>query len=207
MVKIKWLENAIRRIEEKPISSIVSFLTFCVIALVNWKWLLPFPFYDLEEMSVIGFAATMSWVAFAGTEVAGMFLMSLTKDKMRAEADARVSAAKEAAAAAREEAAAAREEAARERAARIEAEARAEKPNGAEAAAKAASEAAAKAVAEAMAIVASEREKDREIILANQETIRLNQETIRSNQETIRDLVRQLAETRGGTTDAGFGCV
>ena len=51
-----------------------------------------------------------------------------------------------------------------------------------------------------MAIVASEREKDREIILANQETIR-------SNQETIRDLVRQLAETRGGTPDAGFGCV
>ena len=200
MVKIKWLENAIRRIEEKPISSIVSFLTFCVIALVNWKWLLPFPFYDLEEMSVIGFAATMSWVAFAGTEVAGMFLMSLTKDKMRAEADARVSAA--------------REEAARERAARIEAEARADKTNGAEAAAKAASEAAAKAVAEAMAIVASEREKDREIILANQETIRSNQETIRSNQEiirsnheTIRDLVRQLAETRGGTPDAGFGCV
>ena len=203
MVKIKWLESVIRRIEEKPISSIVSFLTFCVIALVNWKWLLPFPFYDVEEASVIGFAATMSWVAFVGTEVAGMFLMSLTKEKMRAEADARVSAAKEAAAAAREEAA-------RERAARIEAEARAEKSNGADGAAESAS----KAVAEAMAIVASEREKDREIILANQETIRLNQEiihsnqeTIRSNQETIRDLVRQLAETRGGTTDAGFGCV
>ena len=196
MVKIKWLESVIRRIEEKPISSIVSFLTFCVIALVNWKWLLPFPFYDLEEMSVIGFAATMPWVAFAGTEEAGMFLMSLTKDKMRAEADARVSAAKEAAAAAkeaaaaaREEAAAAREEAARERAARIEAEVRSEKSNGAEGA----PESASKAVAEAMAIVASEREKDREIILANQETIRV--------------LVRQLAETRGGTTDAGFGCV
>ena len=189
MVKIKWLESVIRRIEEKPISSIVSFLTFCVIALVNWKWLLPFPFYDLEEMSVIGFAATMSWVAFAGTEVAGMFLMSLTKDKMRAEADARVSAAKEEAARERAarmeaEARAARMEA-EARAARIEAEARAEKSNGAEAAAK--------AVAEAMAIVASEREKDREIILANQETIRV--------------LVRQLAETRGGTTDAGFGCV
>ena len=185
MVKIKWLENAIRRIDENRVSSIVSFLTFCVIALVNWKWLLPFPFYDVEEASVIGFAATMSWVAFAGTEVAGMILMSLTKEKMRAEADARVSAAKEAAARAREEAAAAREEAARERAARIEAEARQEKSNGAEAAAK--------ALAEAMAIVASEREKDREIILANQ--------------ETIRDLIRQLAETRGGTTDAGFGCV
>ena len=193
MVKIEWLESAIRQIEENRVSSIVSFLTFCVIALVNWKWFLPFPFYNVEEATVIGFSATMSWGAFVSTEVAGMILMSLTKDKMRAEADARVSAAKEAAAAAREEAA-------RERAARIEAEARSEKSNGAEAAAKAASEAAAKAVAEAMAIMASERAKDREIILANQEIIR-------SNQETIRDLVRQLAETRGGTTDAGFGCV
>ena len=195
MVKIKWLESVIRQIEENRVSSIVSVLTFCIIALVNWKWFLPFPFYNVEEATVIGFSATMSWGAFVGTEVAGMILMSLTKDKMRAEADARVSAAREEAA--RERAARMEAEA---RAARIESEARAEKPNGAEAAAKAASEAAAKAVAEAMAIVASEREKDREIILANQETIR-------SNQETIRVLVRQLAETRGGAADAGFGCV
>lgn len=73
-------------IQEKHLSAYFSLLVFLTLATLNWRWFLPFPNYSIDEVTVIGFIAAMSWVAFLFAEVMGMIIMSRMKDKWQREA-------------------------------------------------------------------------------------------------------------------------
>ena len=135
--------------------------------------------FGLGKLGVIerlAFGAAMSWVMFLLTdlvkEVIGMLTLTSRRENWREEI-----AAEE-----------------RAKASAIAAEERAK-------ASAIAAEERAKERAATMEFLASERAKDREIILANQETIRENQKTIRENQETIRVLLQHLTDERERKTD------
>ena len=136
--------------------------------------------FGLGKLGVIerlAFGAAMSWVTFLLTdlvkEVIGMLTLTSRRENWRDEI-----AAEERAKARAEE---------RAKASAIAAEERA------------------KARAETMEFLASEREKDRAEVAAerakDREIIMANQETIRENQEVIRGLLQHLAEGRERKTD------
>ena len=107
MAKIKaaaewWLQQ--RQMGAHPGSVIAALIAFITLLGVNWEWTVAPPLqngfqpvYNLNEMAVISFAATMSWVAFVIVEGFGMILGGMMLDKAdekvraaQAEADARV---------------------------------------------------------------------------------------------------------------------
>ena len=81
--------------ERQIVSFLVALAAFILIMAVNWEWTVasltftPIPTYDLKAASVIGFAATLSWVAFAIAEVLDVILGT----RMRAEANEKRAAA------------------------------------------------------------------------------------------------------------------
>ena len=69
----------------KNLSAYISTMSFWVFAFV-WNYL----FEELEFVPRLGLGAALSWVVFLHVEAIGMIIMTLMKEKLQSEAEARV---------------------------------------------------------------------------------------------------------------------